>query len=140
MSKLENGKVVRVHYTGTLENGDVFDSSVSRNEPIEFTIGGGQVIPGFESVVSEMTVGEKRNITLQPSEAYGEVIPENTQEIPKELAPEGVEVGAMLTAETPQGPVNVTVSEIKENSIVVDGNHPLAGKTLNFEVELVEVL
>ena len=140
MSKLENGKVVKVHYTGTLENGDVFDSSVSRNEPIEFTIGGGQVIPGFESVVSEMTLGEKRNITLQPSEAYGEVIPENTQEIPKELAPEGVEVGAMLTAETPQGPVNVTVSEIKENSIVVDGNHPLAGKTLNFEVELVEVL
>lgn len=140
MSKLENGKVVRVHYTATLENGDVFDSSVSRNEPIEFTIGSGQVIPGFESVVSEMTVGEKRNITLQPSEAYGEVIPENTQEIPKELAPEGVEVGVMLTAETPQGPVNVTVSEIKENSIVVDGNHPLAGKTLNFEVELVEVL
>lgn len=139
MSKVESGNTVKVHYTGTFENGEVFDSSVDRNEPIEFTVGTKQVIPGFEDAVMGMSVGDKKMVSLQPSEAYGESNPENFQEIPKEFVPEGVQVGQMLTAETPEGPVNVIVTEVNENTVLLDGNHPFAGKVLNFELELVGI-
>ena len=139
MSKVESGNTVKVHYTGTFENGEVFDSSVERNEPIGFTVGSNQVIPGFESAVMGMSVGESKTITLQPEEAYGPINEENIQEIPKEMVPEGVQSGQMLTAETPEGPVNVIVKEVKEDTVILDGNHPFSGKVLNFEIEVVEI-
>lgn len=139
MSKVESGNTVKVHYTGTFENGEVFDSSVERNEPIGFTVGSNQVIPGFESAVMGMSVGESKTITLQPEEAYGPINEENIQEIPKEMVPEGVQSGQMLTAETPEGPVNVIVKEVRENTVILDGNHPFSGKVLNFEIEVVEI-
>ncbi len=139
MSKVESGNTVKVHYTGTFENGEVFDSSVERNEPIGFTVGSNQVIPGFESAVMGMSIGESKTITLQPEEAYGPINEENIQEIPKEMVPEGVQSGQMLTAETPEGPVNVIVKEVKEDTVILDGNHPFSGKVLNFEIEVVEI-
>jgi FKBP-type peptidyl-prolyl cis-trans isomerase SlpA len=86
-----------------------------------------------------MSVGESKTITLQPEEAYGPINEENIQEIPKEMVPEGVQSGQMLTAETPEGPVNVIVKEVRENTVILDGNHPFSGKVLNFEIEVVEI-
>lgn len=139
MSKIENGKTVKVHYTGTFESGEVFDSSVERNEPISFTVGSKQVIPGFENALMGMTVGESKKVTLAPEEAYGNVINEMVQEVDKALVPPTVKVGEMLTSQTEHGPFNVIVKEINESTVVLDGNHPMAGKTLVFELEVVEI-
>ena len=138
MSKVENGNTVKVHYTGTFEDGEVFDSSVGNN-PIEFTIGTRQVIPGFENALLGMSVGESKKVTLAPEEGYGHVREEMIQEVPKEYVPETVKTGEMLTTQTEQGQFNVFVKEVKEESVVLDGNHPMAGKTLVFELELVEI-
>jgi FKBP-type peptidyl-prolyl cis-trans isomerase 2 len=138
MSKVESGNTVKVHYTGTFENGEVFDSSVG-SEPISFTIGAKQVIPGFENALMGMSVGESKTVTLSPEEGYGNVIAEMIQEVPKEFVPDTVKVGEMLTANTEQGPFNVVVAEVKDDVVILDGNHPMAGKVLNFELELVEI-
>lgn len=139
MSKIENGKTVKVHYTGTFEDGQVFDSSVTRQEPISFTIGSNQVIPGFESAVMEMNVGDSKKITLSPEQAYGYPSDEMIQEVSKDFVPSTVQVGEMLTSETENGSFNVIVKEVKESTVVLDANHPMAGKTLVFELELVDV-
>ena len=140
MSKVENGSTVKVHYTGTFEDGQVFDSSVQRNEPITFTVGGKQVIPGFENAIIGMAIGESKTVTLPPNEAYGEIITEMVQEVPKQFVPETVTVGEMLTTETEQGSFNVVVKEVHEEFVILDGNHPMAGKTLVFELEVVEIV
>jgi FKBP-type peptidyl-prolyl cis-trans isomerase 2 len=140
MSKIENGNTVKVHYTGTFENGEVFDSSVERNEPISFTVGTKQVIPGFENALMGMAIGESKKVTLMPEQAYGNVINEMIQEVDKTLVPPTVKVGEVLTSQTDQGPFNVVVSEVNENTVVLDGNHPMAGKTLVFELEVVEIV
>jgi FKBP-type peptidyl-prolyl cis-trans isomerase SlpA len=139
MSKIESGNTVKVHYTGTFENGEVFDSSVERNEPISFTIGSKQVIPGFENALLGMTIGESKKVTLAPEEAYGNVINEMIQEVDKTLVPPTVKVGEVLTSQTEQGQFNVVVREVNENTVLLDGNHPMAGKTLVFELEVVEI-
>jgi len=139
MSKIENGNTVKVHYTGTFENGEVFDSSVKRNEPISFTIGTKQVIPGFENALLGMAIGESKKVTLVPEEAYGNVINEMIQEVDKTLVPPTVKVGEVLTSQTEQGQFNVVVREVNENTVLLDGNHPMAGKTLVFELEVVEI-
>jgi FKBP-type peptidyl-prolyl cis-trans isomerase 2 len=139
MSKIENGNTVKVHYTGTFENGEVFDSSVERNEPISFTVGSKQVIPGFENALMGMAIGESKKVTLVPEQAYGNVINEMIQEVDKTLVPPTVKVGEVLTSQTEQGPFNVVVREVNENTVVLDGNHPMAGKTLVFELEVVEI-
>ncbi len=139
MSKVENGNTVKVHYTGTFEDGEVFDSSVG-SEPISFTIGAKQVIPGFENALIGMAIGETKKITLSPEEGYGTVIAEMIQEVPKQFVPDTVKVGEMLTANTEQGPFNVVVAEVKEETVILDGNHPMAGKVLNFELELVDIV
>jgi FKBP-type peptidyl-prolyl cis-trans isomerase 2 len=139
MSKVESGNTVRVHYTGTFENGEIFDSSVG-NEPISFTVGTKQVIPGFENALMGMEVGENKTITLSPEEAYGNVESERIQEVPKEFVPDTVKVGETLTANTEQGPINVVVTEVRDDVVVLDGNHPMAGKVLNFDLELVEIV
>jgi FKBP-type peptidyl-prolyl cis-trans isomerase SlpA len=139
MSKVENGSTVKVHYTGTFEDGQVFDSSIERKEPITFTVGGKQVIPGFENAIIGMGIGENKKVTLAPEEAYGNIINEMIQSVPKQYVPETVTVGEMLTTQTEQGQFNVMVKEVNEETVVLDGNHPMAGKTLVFELEVVEI-
>jgi FKBP-type peptidyl-prolyl cis-trans isomerase SlpA len=138
MSKIEQGKKVKVHYTGKHESGEVFDSSQGR-EPLEFTVGEGQLIPGFENGVLGMETGEKKTIEVEPSQGYGDVREDLFSEVDKSQLPEGVEAGQVLQAMTNQGPMNVTVKEIKEDKAVIDANHPLAGKKIVFDLEIVEV-
>ncbi len=133
---------VSVHYTGTLESGEVFDSSLERNEPLSFTVGEGQMIPGFENAVKGMKLNEKKKITIAPEEAYGEMKPEMVQKITKDQIPPEIDVtvGQQLASEMPNGQqIIVTVANIEGNEVTIDANHPLAGKTLNFEIEVVGI-
>jgi len=141
MSQVKKDDTVKVHYTGTLEDGQVFDSSLER-EPIEFKVGEGKMIPGFEKGVLDMELNEKKKIEIPSSEAYGEVNDELFQDVPKTQLPEDIEpkVGMGLAAKMPDGSERqLRVAEVKDDSIVVDANHPLAGKDLNFEIEVVEI-
>lgn len=136
------GDTVQVHYTGTLADGTMFDSSAGR-DPLEFTIGSGQLIPGFDEAVRGMKVGEKKTVTIPADEAYGPRSDERIAEIPLEKLPEGLtpEVGQRLVAVNPDGSQTiVTITSISDNVVVVDTNHPLAGQDLTFEIELVEIL
>jgi len=140
MKKVQNGDTVVVNYTGRLEDGTVFDSSLTEGrEPLKAQLGQGLLIKGFEDGIIEMTIGDKKTIEIDPSNAYGNVNSEMIVEVPREQIPEGISVGDMLQAEGPMGPVNVKVAEIKENTIVVDANHPLAGQKLIFDLELVSI-
>ncbi|MCW8835881.1 MAG: peptidylprolyl isomerase [Rhodospirillales bacterium] len=141
MSQAKDGDTVSIHYSGTLDDGTMFDSSVG-NDPLEFTLGTGSVIPGFESAVTGMKVGDKKSTTIPATEAYGPHDPEMVQEVPREQIPPEVEleVGGQLQAQGPDGQVFVlTVSAFNENTVTLDGNHPLAGKDLTFEIELVGI-
>lgn len=134
----EEGDTVRVHYTGTLDDGTEFDSSRD-GDPIEFVLGEGQVIEGFDEVLLGMSEGESREVELPPGKAYGErsdelVIRVDREELPGDLEPE---VGQTLAVETDEGQMAAWVAEVAEDTITVDLNHPLAGRTLTFEVELV---
>ena len=129
---------VKIHYTGRLEDNTVFDSSNGR-DPLAAQLGQGLLIPGFEKGLQGMKVGETKTITIPFTEAYGPVIEEMKQEVEKQYVPEGVEVGAQLTAQGPRGEIIVVVAEVKENTVVLDANHPLAGKDLIFDLEVVEV-
>ncbi|MDB4326382.1 peptidylprolyl isomerase [bacterium] len=135
---IEKGSKVKVHYTGKLDDNEVFDSSTGK-EPLEFTVGEGQLIPGFEQGVMGLNAGDKKTIELEPEQAYGPVRDDLINEVPKQNLPEGVEVGQSLQAQTEQGPVRVTVVELNEEIGKVDANHPLAGKKLIFDLEVVEV-
>jgi peptidylprolyl isomerase len=140
-SQAKAGDTVKIHYTGTLDDGTQFDSSAGR-EPLEFQVGGGQVIPGFDQAVEGMSVGESKSINIPPAEAYGERHEQMVQEVPKSALPEEIkpEVGQALSARNQEGQeMQLTVTEVKDESIVVDGNHPLAGKALNFDIELVNI-
>ena len=140
MKKVQNGDTVVVNYTGKLVDGTVFDSSlVEGREPLKAQLGQGLLIKGFENGLLEMTVGDKKTIEIESVDAYGEVIEEMIAEVPKDQMPEGITVGDMLQAQGPMGPINVKVIEIKEDNVVVDANHPLAGQKLIFELELVSV-
>ncbi len=142
MSQVKQNDTVKVHYTGKLEDGQVFDSSVQRGEPIEFTLGQGQLIPGFEQGLIDMEVNEKKTINIPKEEAYGEPKAELIQEVEKNQLPEELkpEVGMPLVSKGPDGrEINLVVTEVKDNSIVVDANHPLAGKDLIFDLEVVEI-
>ncbi|MDZ7741158.1 MAG: peptidylprolyl isomerase [Bacteroidota bacterium] len=141
MTKVKDNDKVKVHYTGKFKDGQVFDSSLER-EPLEFEVGKGQMIPGFEKAVVGMEKGEKKEINLSPDEGYGEKREELTQEVNKDQLPEDLEpkVGMQLQSRTPDGnEFRVTVAEIKDDSILIDANHPLAGKELVFEIELVDI-
>lgn len=136
---IENGTKVKIHYTGTLNDGTEFDSSRER-DPLEFEIGAGMVIPGFDAAVKAMEVGEVKKVNIPSAEAYGEARAEMIGEVPKAHMPEGMEVqvGMMLSMQAPDGQqIPVRVTEIGEESVTVDANHPLAGQDLNFELELV---
>lgn len=141
MSQAKSGNTVKIHYTGTLDDGTEFDSSAGR-EPLEFAIGSGQVIPGFDSAVDGMTVGASKTVTIPAGEAYGERHDQLVQEVPKTALPDDMkpEIGTQLQSQGPDGQVmNLLVTAVEVESITVDGNHPLAGQALTFAIELVEV-
>ena len=141
MSQAKSGDTVKIHYTGTLDDGTQFDSSEGR-EPLEFELGAGQVIPGFDSAVDGMAVGEQKTVNIPAAEAYGERNDEMIQDVPKTALPGDMEpeVGMGLQAQSPDGQVmQLTVTAVAEDTITVDGNHPLAGKPLNFDITLVEI-
>lgn len=140
MSKVNSNSTVTVHYTGRLEDGSVFDSSLGEGrEPLKTILGQGQLIPGFESGLVDMVVGDKKTIEIPHAEAYGDVNPNLFIEVQKTQVPEGVEVGATLQTNGPQGPALVTVTEVKDDVVIIDANHPLAGKNLIFDLEVIEV-
>jgi len=141
MSLVKENDTVKVHYTGKLADGQVFDSSEGK-EPIEFTLGQGQLIPGFEKGLIDMKLNEKKTINIPKDEAYGDSREDLIQEVQKSELPEEIkpEVGMGLVSKSQDGrEMNLVVAEVKEESIVVDGNHPLAGKDLIFDLEVVEI-
>jgi len=141
MSQVKENDTVKVHYTGKLEDGQVFDSSLER-EPLEVTLGQGMLIPGFEKGIVSMKVDEKKTIKIPKGEAYGEVQKELFQPVPKENLPQEIkpEVGMGLMSTNPDGSERqLRVAEVNDDHIVVDANHPLAGKDLTFDLELVEI-
>lgn len=141
MSEVKKDNTVKVHYTGKLEDGKIFDSSVDR-EPLEFKVGEGKIIPGFEDAVVGMNPGESKEIKIEPDDAYGQVRNDLFEEVNKQQLPEDLEpkVGMELLSKTPDGQeLRVRVAEVKDESIVIDANHPLAGEDLYFEIQLVEV-
>ena len=137
----KNGDTVKVHYKGTLEDGSVFDTSRGR-EPLEFILGSGSMIVGFDKAVNGMQVGEINTVTIPADEAYGPHREELVLVIERDKLPEGLEpaIGQQLEMSQPDGrTVIVVVIDVSEASITVDANHTLAGKDLTFEIELVEI-
>ena len=142
MQQVKEGDLVRVHYTGKLTNGEEFDSSIGR-EPLEFTVGAGQMIKGFDDAMPGMTVGEKKTMNIPPEHAYGEKNEQAIIEFPKANVPPGMELelGMQLQLKDQEGhPLPVTVTHIKDEFIVLDANHKLAGEELVFDIELMEIL
>jgi len=142
MRKVEKGNTVRVHYTGKFENGEIFDTSVNRT-PLEFIVGNGQVIKGFDEAVIGMKIGERKIVNIPFEEAYGPHMDELVFTFEKQSLPENLnpEIGQKLQLVTGDGKrVNVTIIAVSETDITLDANHPLAGKNLVFEIELVEIL
>jgi peptidylprolyl isomerase len=141
MQKVESGLFVSIDYTGTLDNGEVFDSSEGR-QPLEVQMGSGSVIPGFESALMGMSLNEAKTFTLSPQEAYGERDPSRMHNFPRADVPEGMtpEVGQTLMLSTPQGQeIPARVDSIDDDNVVFDLNHPLAGKSLTFDIKVVEI-
>ena len=140
MKKVANDSTVTVNYTGRLEDGTVFDSSmVEGREPLTATLGQGNLISGFENGLVDMVVGEKKTVEIEPENAYGQINPQMVNEVAKSQVPEGVSVGDMLQAMSPAGPINVKVLEINEDVVVLDANHPLAGQKLIFDLEVITI-
>lgn len=142
MKQAKNGDTVRIHYTGKLKDGTKFDSSIDR-EPLEFTIGAGEIIPGLERQVEGMEVGSKTTLKVPAKDAYGEHNPDRIQAIPRSKLPAGMEVsaGEVLQAKTADGrELSLTVVSHNEKAVTVDGNHPLAGQDLVFDIELIEIV
>lgn len=141
MAKAKKGDRVKIDYRGTLSDGSEFDSS-SGKRPLEFTIGSGSVISGFNDAVIGMEAGQSKTVILSPSQAYGEREEKNMIEVSRAQMPQGAEpmVGTLLKVNTPHGDMPVTITELKEETMVLDANHPLAGKELTFELKLLEIL
>jgi peptidylprolyl isomerase len=142
MTQAKHGDTVRIHYTGRLTDGTQFDSSDGR-EPLEFQLGSGQIIQGLDEQVQGMSVGDKQTVTIPADGAYGPHRPEGVQSVPRTQIPEGVDtsIGARLQATGSDGrAMTLTVVDTSDDAVTVDANHPLAGKDLVFDVELVEVL
>ena len=142
MASAQAGDTVRVHYTGKLDDGTVFDSSAG-SDPIEFVIGDHQVIPGFEDGVTGMTIGETKTITIPFDQAYGAYDDELVLDVPRDQFPDHItpEVGEALQLQQPDGNViTVIISEVSDESVTLDANHPLAGEDLTFDLELAEIV
>lgn len=140
MKKVANDSTVTVNYTGRLEDGTVFDSSmVEGREPLKTQLGQGQLIKGFESGLVDMEVGQTKTVEIPANEAYGEYLEYLVQEVEKTQMPGDVEVGTPLMADTQMGTVQFIVKEVNENTVLLDANHPLAGKNLIFDLEVVSI-
>ena len=138
---VEKGNKVKVEYTGTFEDGTVFDASEKHGKPLEFEVGAGQVIKGFDEAVVGMEKGEEKEITLQPAEAYGDVNPEMQKEIPRENLPKDQEPkeGMMLALGLPNGQqMPAKIVKVDDKNVTIDLNHPLAGKVLKFKIKVVD--
>jgi len=137
---VQEGQTVKVQYKGTLNDGSVFDSS-DENKPLSFQLGQGQVIAGFEKAVSELEVGETKTVQVAADDAYGQVRDDMIGTIPNEQFPDNIEPqeGMMLQMQTPRGAIPIKVVEVTDEGVKIDGNHPLAGEDLTFELTLVEV-
>ena len=140
MTEVKSGDTVRIHYTGTLADGTTFDSSQGR-EPLEFTVGSGQIIPGLDAALPGMAVGDQKRVEVGPDEAYGHKDPGALQPVPRTEIPAHIplDIGTQLQVQDGAGKVTqVQVAEVTDDSVVLDMNHPLAGEDLTFEIELVE--
>ena len=141
MSKAKSGDTVRVHYTGKLNDGTQFDSSAG-GDPLEFSLGEGNVIPGFENAVEGMEIGESKSVTIEAEQAYGPRHEQLVQDVPREQLPNDMQpaVGMQLQAQGEDGrTMRLVVTAVEDEAITVDGNHPLAGQSLNFDIELVSI-
>lgn len=141
MATVKTGDTVSLHYTGTLDDGSEFDSSVG-GSPLSFKVGAGQVIPGFDAAVTGMAVGEKKTVTIPADEAYGEHNEDMVQVVPRDQLPDDmpVEEGMQVQAETEDGQLMVlTIVEFDEETVTMDANHPLAGEDLTFALEIVSI-
>lgn len=141
MAKVKKDDNVKVHYTGTLDDGTVFDSSRER-EPLAFKVGGGEMIQGFDAAVVDMAVGESKTFTIEAEDGYGQRREEMVFQIERSQLPEGMEpeVGHHLQTEAEGGhPVILEIIAVEEENVTLDGNHPLAGKDLNFDIEIVSI-
>jgi len=142
MSKIKNGQTVSVHYVGTFEDGTEFDSSRQRDEPLSFQVGSGQLIPGFNDAVVGMALGETKQVCLNPPEAYGEIDPEAVQTVTKDVFPGDFDpvIGQTVVGQNENGDqMMAKINSFNDEGITLDFNHPMAGKTLNFEIEVISV-
>jgi len=142
MSQAQQGDTVKVHYTGTLDDGAEFDSSRNR-KPLEFTIGKQMVIPGFENAITGLSPGESISVNIPVNDAYGPRLDQLILEVEKTQLPDDLklEIGLVLEMKRPDGRiVPVRVAKITDDQVILDANHPLAGKNLNFEIELLEIV
>ncbi len=141
MTQVKTGDIVSIHYTGTLSDGSTFDSSSGR-APLEFTVGAGQIIPGLDQAIPGMAVGDTKTVQVPADQAYGQRDPNAQQAVPRADIPADIplEPGTQLQMQTPTGQiVPVMVAEVTETEVTLDANHPLAGKDLTFDVEVVEI-
>jgi FKBP-type peptidyl-prolyl cis-trans isomerase 2 len=141
MAQAKSGDRVRVHYTGTLDNGVQFDSSIDR-DPLEFTLGTGAVIAGFDQAVSGMTPGDSKTVTIPVDDAYGQRDETMVREVERSALPDDIDLeeGMQLQASGPSGTIVFTVTDFTDEMVTLDANHPLAGYELTFDIELIEIL
>ena len=142
MKVVKKGDTVKVEYVGSLEDGTVFDSSEMHKAPLEFVVGEGKIIKGFEKVVIGMKIGDEKEIKVPPKEGYGQHNPELVREMPKECFPEDqvIQIGMIFMINLQDGrQIPVKISAVTDNTITVDANHPLAGKTLLFKIKIIEI-
>jgi len=142
MSNIKIGSKVKVHYIGTLKDGEEFDNSIKRKEPLKMVIGEGKVLKDFENTVRTMSVGDKKSVEILCEQAYGEVNPEAIVKSPRNEFPEGFRfiIDERIQGNTKSGnPATATILEVTKTEVTLDMNHPLAGKDLNFEIELLEI-
>ena len=139
--QVQVGQTVGVHYVGTFDDGTQFDNSHTRGEPMNIEVGAGQVIPGFDNAIVGMSVGETKNVSLSPDEGYGQLNSSAIQEVPKTAFPPDfpLQEGMQVQGEGPAGPLVATVQSYDNEIVVLDMNHPLAGKNLNFAIELISI-
>jgi peptidylprolyl isomerase len=141
MAEVKAGDTVHLHYTGTLLDGTTFDSSEGR-DPLQFEVGSGQIIPGLDVAIPGMQVGDKKVVKIGADDAYGQMNPEMRQSVPREGIPAEIrlEPGTQLQMQTPDGQaMPVTVVEVTDATVTLDANHPLAGKDLKFDIELIKI-
>ena len=139
---VKKGDKVKIEYEGTLDDGTVFDSSEKHGQPLEFEIGSGQVIPGFENAIIGMEKGKEKKIKIKPEEAYGEYKEELKKDIPRSIFPKEMELkpGKVVGLQTSEGmKIGAVIKEVKKDDVVVDLTHPMAGKTLNFRIKVLEI-